>query len=84
MGMSREYYIAETKARFDIEDMRSIVKEGIVNEFLDGGFDDKGRITKYNIGEYADDISHHMSDDEVVEYILDNDLLEIMVSGFTY
>jgi hypothetical protein len=84
MGMSREYYIAETKARFDIEDMRSIVKENIVDTFLDGGFDDKGRLTKNNIGDYANDISRHMSDDDVVEYILHNDLLEIMVSGFTY
>jgi hypothetical protein len=82
MGMSREYYIAETKARFDIEDMRSIVKENIVDTFLDGGFDDKGRLTKNNIGDYANDISRHMSDDDVVEYILHNDLLEIVASVF--
>lgn len=82
MGMSRDYYIAETKARFDIEDMRLIVKENIVDTFLDGGFDDKGRLTKNNIGDYANDVSFFMSDEEVVEYILDNDLLEIVASAF--
>ena len=80
--MSKEYYMAEVKARFDVEFMRMIVKENIVDTFLDGGFDDKGRITKNNIHDYANDVSHFMQDDEVVAYILDNDLLEIVESAY--
>jgi hypothetical protein len=82
MGMSKEYYMTELKARFDVDDMRMIVKENIVDTFLDGGFDDKGRLTKTNIGDYANDVSKFMQDDEVIEYILDNDLLEIVESAF--
>jgi hypothetical protein len=82
MGMSKEYYMTELKARFDVDDMRMIVKENLVDTFLDGGFDDKGRLTKNNIGDYANDVSKFMQDDEVIEYILDNDLLEIVESAF--
>ena len=80
--MSKEYYMTELKARFDVDGMRMIVKENIVDTFLDGGFDDKGRLTKTNIGDYANDVSKFMQDDEVIEYILDNDLLEIVESAF--
>jgi hypothetical protein len=69
MGMSKEYYMTELKARFDVDDMRMIVKENLVDTFLDGGFDDKGRLTKNNIGDYANDVSKFMQDDEVIEYI---------------
>jgi hypothetical protein len=78
MGMSREYYIAELKARYDVNDIRDIVEEHIVNIFLDGGFDDKGGLSKENIWDYAKDVSRHMQDDEIMSYILDEDLLEVV------